>query len=76
MTLQKLHFPIYILLLVQLFVLQSCKKEKQGTHKTIDYSNYTKNITLAEKYINNQEFDSAFYYYNKAENKYLLVKKL
>jgi signal transduction histidine kinase/Flp pilus assembly protein TadD len=68
MVLQKLHFPIYILLLVQLFVLQSCKKEQQNIHKTIDNSSYTKNITLAEKYINNQEFDSAFYYYNKIKS--------
>ncbi|WP_152556910.1 ATP-binding protein [Flavobacterium sp. 83] len=49
-------------------LLQSCNKEPQSIHKTTDNSNYTTNITLAEKYINDQEFDSAFYYYNKIKS--------
>lgn len=68
MIVKKLHFPIYIFLLILSFGLKSCKKEQQSIIKTIDNSNYTKNITLAEKYINNQEFDSAFYYYNKIKS--------
>ena len=68
MIVKKLHFPIYIFLLILSFGLQSCKKEQQSILKTIDKSNYTKNITLAEKYINNQEFDSAFYYYSKIKS--------
>lgn len=68
MIVKKLHFPIYIFLLIISFALQSCKKEQQSILKTIDNSNYTKNITLAEKYINNQEFDSAFYYYSKIKS--------
>jgi signal transduction histidine kinase/Flp pilus assembly protein TadD len=68
MIVKKLHFLIYIFLLILSFGLQSCKKEQKSILKTIDNSNYTKNITLAEKYINNQEFDSAFYYYNKIKS--------
>ncbi|KIA87727.1 tetratricopeptide repeat-containing sensor histidine kinase [Flavobacterium sp. AED] len=68
MALQKQHFPIYFFLLILSFGLQSCKKEQQSIQKKIDNSNYIKNITLAEKYINNQEFDSAFYYYNKIKS--------
>jgi signal transduction histidine kinase len=68
MIVKKLHFPIYIFLLILSFWLQSCKKEQQTIPKTIDNTYYKKNISLAERYINNQEFDSAFYYYNKIKS--------
>ena len=68
MILKKLLFPIYILLLLLLFVLQSCKKEQQNIPKSKSTANYTKYITLAEKYFENQKNDSAFYYYNKIKS--------
>ena len=68
MILKKLLFPIYILLLLLLFVLQSCKKEQQNIPKSKSIANYTKYITLAEKYFENQKNDSAFYYYNKIKS--------
>jgi signal transduction histidine kinase len=50
---------------VQLFALQSCKKERQNTTKSnTDYSKY---LTLAENYFENRKNDSAFYYYNKSK---------
>lgn len=68
MILKKLLFPIYILLLLLLFVLQSCKKEQQNIPKSKSIANYSKYITLAEKYFENQKNDSAFYYYNKIKS--------
>jgi len=68
MTLKKLHFPNYILLAMLLFALQSCKKEQQSNVKSKSNANYSKYITLAEKHLENQEFDSAFYYYNKIKS--------
>ena len=68
MILKKLLFPIYILLLLLLFVLQSCKKEQQNIRKSKSIANYSKYITLAEKYFENQKNDSAFYYYNKIKS--------
>lgn len=67
MLLKKLHSPIFILLLLFLFGLQSCKKEQQIHSKTKINTEYITYYTLAEKHISNQAFDSAFYYYNKAK---------
>jgi signal transduction histidine kinase len=50
------------------FALQSCKKEQQSILKSIGNTNYSKYITLAEKHLENQEYDSAFYYYNKIKS--------
>jgi signal transduction histidine kinase len=68
MTLKKLHFPIYILVILLFLALQSCKKERQNILKSKGNPNYTKYITLAEKHLENQEYDSAFYYYNKIKS--------
>jgi signal transduction histidine kinase len=65
MTTKKLHFPIYILLLMQLFASQSCKRETQNISKLKKNTDYSKQLTLAEKYFGSQDYDSAFYYYNK-----------
>jgi signal transduction histidine kinase len=65
MILKKLHFPIYILLLMQLFASQSCKRETQNISILKKNTDYSKQLTLAEKYFGSQDYDSAFYYYNK-----------
>lgn len=67
MVLNKLHFPIYILLAILFFTVQSCKKEHQTTLKSDGDLNYSKYITLAEKHLENQIYDSAFFYFNKAK---------
>ena len=68
MILKRFHFPIYILLLVQLFALQSCKKEQQNIPKSKVNTDYPKYLTLAENYFENKKNDSAFYYYNKIKS--------
>ncbi len=68
MILKRFHFPIYILLLVQLFALQSCKKEQQNIPKSKVNTHYAKYLTLAENYFENKKNDSAFYYYNKIKS--------
>jgi two-component sensor histidine kinase len=65
MILKRFHFPIYIFVLLQLFALQSCKKEKQNIAKPKINTHYSKYLTLAENYFKNKKNDSAFYYYNK-----------
>lgn len=67
MIAKKFHFPIYIFSLVCVFILQSCEKNATNS-KSTNRDNYTKYITLAEEYINKQEFDSAFYYYYKIKS--------
>ncbi|MCI4442915.1 MAG: hypothetical protein JHC39_05350 [Lentimicrobium sp.] len=68
MALKKKHFPIYIILPLLFFIIHSCKKEQQSILKSKGNPNYTKYITLAEKFLENQKFDSAFYYYNKIKS--------
>jgi signal transduction histidine kinase len=68
MILKRFHFPIYILLLVQLSALQSCKKEQQNIPKSKANADYAKYLTLAENYFENKKNDSAFYYYNKIKS--------
>lgn len=65
MAQNKQNFPIYVILLVLTLVIQSCTKQVQEKVTIKDPTNYAKNIALAEDYLNNQEFDSAFFYYNK-----------
>lgn len=67
MIAKKLHFPIFIFLLVCVFTIQSCKKNPDSVPLE-NNQNYAKCITLAEKYINEQEFDSAFFYYYKIKS--------
>ncbi|OUL61107.1 hypothetical protein [Flavobacterium sp. AJR] len=64
MKLQKVHFPIFIFVVILLF---SCKKESNIIIKTkinTEYSNY---LALADKHFNDKTYDSAFYYYNKSK---------
>jgi len=64
MKLLKVHFLIFIFLLLIISTASCIKKEDPSikTKKT-DYKNY---LSLADKYSENQVYDSAFYYYNKA----------
>jgi tetratricopeptide (TPR) repeat protein len=68
MIIKKLHFPICIFFILCLFTIQSCKKKSIDLNEPKKKSNYTKYITLAEKYLNQQKFDSAFYYYYKIKS--------
>ncbi|MEZ0131061.1 ATP-binding protein, partial [Flavobacterium sp. LBUM151] len=67
MKLLKVHFPIFILLLLILISITSCAKEDppplKGKTKKSNYNDY---LALADKHSENQVYDSAFYYYNKA----------
>lgn len=68
MNLNKVHFPIYILITVLFFTLQSCEKkslktpEKKSNLKEID-----RLIDLGDYYFEKTKYDSAFYYHNKAK---------
>ena len=68
MVLKKLYSPIYILLLLFLFGLYSCKKKEQLISKSVVNKDYGKFYTTAETYMSRQQFDSAFYYFNKAKS--------
>lgn len=68
MLLRKLHPPIFILFLLFLFGLQSCKKEQQPTPKPKYNKAYNSYYTIAEKHMSNQKFDSAFYYFDKSKS--------
>lgn len=68
MILKKVHFPIYIILLMLLFALQSCEKKTQNIPVIKKTTEYSKQFTLAENYFDSQDYDSAFYYYNKIKS--------
>lgn len=69
MNLKKVHFPIYILIVVLFFMLQSCEKkslkipEKKRNLKEIDSL-----IDLGDNYLEKIKYDSAFYFHNKAKS--------
>jgi signal transduction histidine kinase len=65
MITKKLHFPI--LLFIFFYVIISCNKKaiKQVGHK--NFLEFNTFIDYAEKYSGKQNYDSAFYYYNKAK---------
>jgi signal transduction histidine kinase len=68
MVLKKLYSPIYILLSLFLFGLYSCKKKEQLISKSVVNKDYDKFYTTADTYMSSQQFDSAFYYFNKAKS--------
>jgi len=59
MILKRFLFPIFILLIF------SCKKNS-GYDIDFNTSNYDDAIKKAAKYLENQKYDSAFYYFEKA----------
>ena len=69
MNLKKVHFPIYILIVVLFYTLQSCEKkslktpEKKSNLKEIDSL-----IDLGDNYLEKIKYDSAFYFHNKAKS--------
>lgn len=67
MKLKKVHFPILILTSVLVLYLQSCKK--QSNIKQSEKISFSPNyLALAEKYLGDAKYDSAFYYYNKTKS--------
>jgi signal transduction histidine kinase len=68
MILKKLNFLIYILILLQLFTLQSCKKKSPPVTILKENSEYKNQFTLAEKYFKSEDYDRAFYYYNEIKS--------
>ena len=66
---RKLQFPVYILILMLSFFLQSCEKKSQDSimkqHNTIEID---KLLNLADKYFEKSEYDSSYYYFNKAKS--------
>lgn len=65
MKLQKVHFPIFILIMILTIV--SCKKESNLNVTPKNNSSYSSFLSLADKHTENQVYDSAFYYYNKSK---------
>ena len=66
---KKLHSPIYILLLTLLFVLQSCeKKTRNNPKKQSNLPEINRLIALGEKHFEKVEYDSSYYYFNKAKS--------
>ncbi|MBA0884643.1 tetratricopeptide repeat-containing sensor histidine kinase [Flavobacterium undicola] len=68
MIVKKNLYPIYIILIVIFFSLQSCEKKKEVIRNT----NYNSKLVdqyykLANDYYDNSKYDSAFYYANKTK---------
>ena len=68
MVLKKLYSPIYILAILLSFGLNSCQKKEKLISKSTVNKDYDKFYTTADTYMSTQQFDSAFYYYNKAKS--------
>ena len=67
MILKKFHFPIFILVLILLCVLSSCKKNSQNPEKSKITNNFYTLFDKAEMLYENQEYSNAFYYFNKTK---------
>ncbi|WP_264564714.1 tetratricopeptide repeat-containing sensor histidine kinase [Flavobacterium sp. N3904] len=68
MITKKLYFPIFILILLCLSAIVSCNKKTVKKTEAKNDSQYNTFIDNAEKYSAKQNYDSAFYYYNKAKS--------
>ena len=69
MALEKKHFPIYILLLLLVFSLQSCdKKQPSIPEKKNNLIEINRLIALGDKCFEKEKYDSSFYYFNKAKS--------
>ncbi|NMH24341.1 tetratricopeptide repeat-containing sensor histidine kinase [Flavobacterium solisilvae] len=62
MILKRLSFPIF--LLITLFLSCNEKKQKEALFSNQDYK---VNINFAEKWLTDQKYDSAYFYYEKAK---------
>lgn len=68
MVFKKLYFPVYIAVLIVLTFLQSCNnKPKDSTPKKFDRVEINKFMEIGYKHTDNLEFDSSYYYFNKAK---------
>lgn len=67
MKLKKVHSPIFVLLGL-FFILQSCEKQQTIPATAKTKTAYEIYIDRAEKYYGTDQFDSAFYYYNKIKS--------
>ncbi|WP_348810781.1 tetratricopeptide repeat-containing sensor histidine kinase [Flavobacterium maritimum] len=67
MKLKKVHSPIFVLLGL-FFILQSCEKQQTIPTTAKTKTAYEIYIDRAEKYYGTDQFDSAFYYYNKIKS--------
>jgi signal transduction histidine kinase/tetratricopeptide (TPR) repeat protein len=68
MITKKLHFPIFVLLLVSFYVIICCTKKTVKLGEFKNSSQYNTFLDYAEKHSGKQNYDSAFYYYNKAKS--------
>ncbi|WP_339920825.1 ATP-binding protein [uncultured Flavobacterium sp.] len=69
-TTRRLYFPIHIFVLTILLVFQSScgKKSKKDITKTKDFTVINKLLANGYKHFQDEETDSAYYYFNKAKN--------
>ena len=68
MILKKVHFPFFVLVALFL-ILQSCeKKSKNKIEKKSNLIEIDRLIDLGDKHFENEKYDSAYYYHNKAKN--------
>jgi signal transduction histidine kinase/predicted negative regulator of RcsB-dependent stress response len=65
---KKSDSPIFILFVLTLLLLLSCKKEVQNPDNTLRKKEYAAFVALAEQGLEKNKYDSAFYYYNKAKS--------
>lgn len=68
MILKKVHFPIFVLILL-LLILQSCEKKPiNKTEKKNSLAKIDRFIDLGDEHFENLKYDSAYYYHNKAKS--------
>jgi outer membrane protein assembly factor BamD (BamD/ComL family) len=68
MNTTKTVFPIHILVLTILLVfITSCGKKSKEKTKTKDFTEINKLLANGYKHFQNEETDSAYYYFNKAK---------
>jgi signal transduction histidine kinase len=67
MRAKKLHFPNFCLLLILLLATGSCTKKQSIPEKHKINTAYQTYIDYAEKYFENSQYNSAFFYYNKSK---------
>ena len=68
MVLKKLHFPVFISLLLLILSLQSCKRKKLiNPPKKQDLTEINRLLAIGHKHYENEKSDSSYYYYNEAK---------
>jgi signal transduction histidine kinase len=68
MIVKKNLYPIYIILIVIFFSLQSFEKNKSSIPEKKSSPEVKKLLDLGIKYYHNEKFDSSYYYFNKAKS--------